>query len=408
MSQSAVGVRAVRLDARGPIYCVWELTLQCDLACRHCGSRAGKARTGELTTDECLDVVAQLAEVGVRDVGLIGGEAYLRSDWLVIARAITNAGMTCRLVTGGRNLDAARIAGAAAAGLANISVSLDGLAVAHDTQRALAGSWAAAVATARRIAASPVHLAVNTQLNRVSAPDVEALARLLPELGARAWQIQLTVAMGRAADRPEWLLQPYELLDLFPRLARIQAEILAPNRIQLAPANNIGYFGPYEQVLRLGGAEGVHWEGCPAGQWALGIEADGAVKGCPSLPSAAYVGGNLRTQRLAAILATRPLRALADRTANDLWGHCRTCYYADVCKGGCSWTAHSALGRPGNNPWCHHRALELQARGLRERIVPRTPAPGLPFDHGTFDLIEEPWPTDAEPAPATSAAAEPE
>jgi len=25
-----------------PIYAVWELTLKCDLACRHCGSRAGK------------------------------------------------------------------------------------------------------------------------------------------------------------------------------------------------------------------------------------------------------------------------------------------------------------------------------------------------------------------------------
>ena len=25
-----------------PIYAVWELTLACDLACRHCGSRAGR------------------------------------------------------------------------------------------------------------------------------------------------------------------------------------------------------------------------------------------------------------------------------------------------------------------------------------------------------------------------------
>ena len=27
-----------------PIYAVWEITLQCDLACRHCGSPAGHAR----------------------------------------------------------------------------------------------------------------------------------------------------------------------------------------------------------------------------------------------------------------------------------------------------------------------------------------------------------------------------
>jgi hypothetical protein len=33
-----------------PVYAVWEVTLACDLACRHCGSRAGRARPDELTT----------------------------------------------------------------------------------------------------------------------------------------------------------------------------------------------------------------------------------------------------------------------------------------------------------------------------------------------------------------------
>jgi hypothetical protein len=33
-------VRSVDTRAR-PLYAVWEVTLRCDLACRHCGSRAG-------------------------------------------------------------------------------------------------------------------------------------------------------------------------------------------------------------------------------------------------------------------------------------------------------------------------------------------------------------------------------
>jgi hypothetical protein len=52
-------------DAVRPIYVVWELTLACDLACRHCGSRAGKARPDELTTEECLELVRQMAALGV-------------------------------------------------------------------------------------------------------------------------------------------------------------------------------------------------------------------------------------------------------------------------------------------------------------------------------------------------------
>ena len=70
-----------------PIYAVWEVTLKCDLACRHCGSRAGRTRPDELSTEECLDLVRQMAALGVLEVTVIGGEAYLRDDWLeIVAR----------------------------------------------------------------------------------------------------------------------------------------------------------------------------------------------------------------------------------------------------------------------------------------------------------------------------------
>ena len=42
-------------------YAVWEITLACNLACGHCGSRAGDARENELSTDEAVDLVRQLA-----------------------------------------------------------------------------------------------------------------------------------------------------------------------------------------------------------------------------------------------------------------------------------------------------------------------------------------------------------
>ena len=58
---------------------------------------------------------------------------------------------------------------------------------------------------------------------------------------------------------------------------------------------------------------------------------------------------------------------------------------------GCSWTAHCTLGRRGNQPYCYHRAHTLKRRGLRERLEPVEVAEGLPFDHGRFELVEEPW-----------------
>ncbi len=92
-----------------PTIAVWELTLRCDLACRHCGSRAGRSRPDELSTEQCLDLVRQMAELGTREVTLIGGEAYLRDDWTDIARAVRDHGMECTMTTGGRGLTPERV-----------------------------------------------------------------------------------------------------------------------------------------------------------------------------------------------------------------------------------------------------------------------------------------------------------
>ena len=62
-----------------PAYVVWELTLRCDHACSHCGSRAAVARPEELSTDEALGVVAQLADLGAREVVLIGGDPGIQA-----------------------------------------------------------------------------------------------------------------------------------------------------------------------------------------------------------------------------------------------------------------------------------------------------------------------------------------
>jgi radical SAM protein with 4Fe4S-binding SPASM domain len=379
------------VDARGPVYAVWELTLRCDLGCQHCGSRAGHARANELTTEQCLALTAQLAELGVREVTLIGGEAYLRPDWLEIIRAIRAHGMDCTMTTGGRGMTAERAAGAAAAGLMSCSVSIDGPEAVHDRLRALDGSWRAARAALENLSRASIPVSVNTQLNRWTWQHLPELLDLLIEHRAHAWQLALTVPMGRAADRPDMLLQPYELLDVFPALASLYPRAEAAG-VRIFAGNNVGYFGPHEEQLRRHLPEG-HTKSCGAGRSVLGIEADGTLKGCPSLHTEAWGGGNVLESSLREVWErSLPLRYTRDRSVDDLWGFCRTCYYAADCLGGCTWTAHSVLGKPGNNPYCHHRALELARAGLRERLERVAPAPGAPFDHALFELVCEPLP----------------
>jgi Y-X(10)_GDL-associated radical SAM protein len=297
--------------------------------------------------------------------------------------------MYCAIQTGGRNLTPQRMQQAVDAGLNGVGVSLDGMAPLHDRVRNVPGSFDRALDTLRRARAAGLAISVNTQIGAETMADLPTLMDTIIDAGAKQWQIQITVAMGNAVDNDHLLLQPYQLLELMPLLARLHREGLQRGLLMI-PGNNIGYFGPYEKIWRGLGDERLHWSGCSAGQTSLALEADGTVKGCPSLATVGFAGGNVRDLALQEIWRTSDAIHFGRmRSTDDLWGFCRSCYYADVCRGGCTWTSHSLLGVPGNNPYCHHRAATLEKQGLRERVVKVREAAATSFAVGEFEVITE-------------------
>ena len=371
-----------------PAYVVWELTLRCDHACRHCGSRALTARPDELSTHEALGVVNELAEAGAKEVVLIGGEAYLHPGFLEVVAALSAKGITPVMTSGGMGITPELARAMAQAGMQRISISVDGLEAAHSAIRKRKDSFRQSARALEAIVAAGMDASANTHFNRLNQGDLEGLYEHLRVLGVRSWQIQITAALGRAADEPEMLFQPWDLVQFVPRVASLKRRGLKEGLL-IMPGNNLGYFGPEEALLRspfAGGSE--HFQGCQAGKYVLGIESDGSVKGCPSLQSSSYVGGNIRQQSLRTIWEQAPELAFR-RKPIQLWGFCSSCPFAQTCQGGCNFTAHALFGRPGNNPYCHFRAQSLAKIGRRERLVLKQRAPGQPFDNGLFELIEE-------------------
>ena len=322
---------------------------------------------------------------------MIGGEAYLHPGFLDIVRALRNAGIRPAMTTGGLGITAELAEKMAEAGIHNVSVSIDGLRETHDRMRARKGSFEGTAAALAALKAAGVRICANTNVNRLNAGDLEGLYEHLVASGVVLWQVQVTAALGRAADRPDMLLQPWELVDVLPRIAALKRRGFEVG-LTILPGNNLGYFGPEEALLRSP-KPGMrdHFAGCQAGRFVMGIESSGNVKGCPSL-QASYIGGNLRDRSLSDLWKRSPeIRFTRKRTVDDLWGFCRTCPFAETCMGGCSFTSHALFGRPGNNPYCHFRVRTLAQRGVRERLVPVAPAPGQPFDCGRFEIVEEPW-----------------
>lgn len=389
-----------------PIYVVWEITMKCDQPCAHCGSRAGRARNAELSTEELLEVARSLTRLGTREVTVIGGEAYLRPDCAQIIEALADEGIRVSMQTGGRAFTVDRAKAFKSAGLSSLGVSIDGLAGSHDRLRGNLGSWSAGMKALENARDAGLVVTANTQVNKLNLHELRKLSEELRRRSVQVWQVQLTGPLGRAADRPEWLLDPWDVVTLVDTLAAIQLEHHAKWDGKGIPFNvfannNVGYFGPHEQTIRSRplGVE-AHWAGCPAGIHVLGIESDGTVKACPTLPTDPYGGGNVRTMTLEQIWeASEIIRFARDRDKEELWGFCKTCYYSDTCRAGCSWTAHTFLGKRGNYPHCYHRVTQLRRKGVRERLVPVERAPGKPYDFGRFEIVEEPWPVEA-PTPS--------
>ncbi|MHC2282903.1 radical SAM protein with 4Fe4S-binding SPASM domain [Bradyrhizobium diazoefficiens] len=371
-----------------PVSVVWEITLGCNLGCLHCGSRAGSKRETELDTREAKQLIEDLAQLGTRELCLIGGEVFVRRDWVELVRHAKKCGLYCVVQTGGYRFPLHALQEAHDAGLDGLGISIDGFESDHDFLRGRTGSFAEATKLMKWAVANIGPLSVNTQLTSRSLPRVPEFGAFLANEGVKFWQLQLTVPMGNASDNFELCLQPKDLTSLYEALATAYPSYLAAGML-LIPGNNVGYFGRYEHLWR-GPARGGHYFGCVAGVNGMGIEADGTIKACPSLPKERYGSGNVRESSLAQLWHGSELfewnRAAS---AREYSGYCAECYYRDVCRAGCTWMTDSLFGKPGNNPYCIYRVEQLASRGITERIAKVQDAPQVSFGTGLYEIIEE-------------------
>jgi radical SAM protein with 4Fe4S-binding SPASM domain len=343
---------------RVPRSCFWEITEACNLRCIHCESASGHAGPDELTTSEALDLAAQLAEIGCHEVLLTGGEPLVRPDWATIAERIIGLGMNVGLITNGLRLSSKVIDQMVRLGMKGVSLSLDGDSSVHDRirvpARGTASSYDAVLAAIQRVAASPLKTAVITQVHRGNSDDLARMYEQLVGLGVDLWQVQLCMPLGRLLSyREQYLVEPERLAGLQEVLARLVRD----GRMRIAVADNIGYYGRHEPVLR-GSVMGVEsfWAGCMAGCQVIAFCSNGDVKGCPSHPRE-FVVGNVRQTPLGTIW--REAERFAYNTRWDerlLEGLCKTCPYRRLCRAGCTTMAYAVTGTIYDNPYCVQRA----------------------------------------------------
>ena len=351
---------------------LWEITNRCDLQCDHCLVSANDHVEDELSTDEALALVDQMAALGVQAVSLTGGEPFLRKDWLKIAARVRDRGLKLRFSTNGHLIDDATMDRLVSLETESISVSIDGLKETHDRirhPRSRSGSFSSfdrVVEVIAQLVSKPIIVSVRTTILHDNLHELEALHCLLKTLHVDRWVLQLGHPTGRlTGDEPAErcrVIQPSEL----PTLASFIVDKSDDPILQPRAFNSIGYFGKKEPLLRKSGHDKGYplWNGCSCGKTVIGIEPAGGVKGCANQVGEPFVVGNIRKESLATIWNDRARWFWLTKDPARMSGYCKDCALSGICGGGCTTLAFRSTGEFFNNPYCLRR-IERDIEGTK-------------------------------------------
>ena len=336
-----------------PFVIGWELTLACNLRCRHCASSAGESRPNELTLAESLAICDQFPALLVQEVIFTGGEPLICPHWEAIAVRLRDSGIKTGVVTNGLSLTADMVTRMRDAGLRSVAVSLDGPEDVHDRIRSVRGAFQKTLRGAETCVAAGLDLSVITSVTGLNLDLLDQVYELVRSIGAWKWQLQPLFPSGRSQGNPELHLSDQQFLAI-GEFAHALRPVARSHGVELVPADSCGYFSPLD-------FEEFGWQGCTAGRTTCGIMSDGRVKGCLSW-SDGKVEGDLRTHDLWSIWF-RPgaFAQLRNVTPSDINGSCRDCHVALECGGGCQAMSLASTGEWHADPYCYRRILASSA-----------------------------------------------
>ncbi len=329
-------------DAFTPYLISWNVTARCNLRCKHCYIDASTAMPGELTTEEALRVVEEIAELN-RETMLIltGGEPLLRPDLDELVARAASLGMMVVLGTNGTMLTSERARALEEQGLSGVGISLDSLASSrHDAFRGFRGAWQSAVRGIDAAREAGLDVQIQMTLTRDNLPELAEAMRFAEAHDARALSVFFLVCTGRGQDLVDLSPEEYEralgsLVD-----AKVNGVMIRP---RCAPT--------FRRVLAQRKPDSILLESdagrCMAGKNYCRITPDGEVTPCPYMP---LTVGCLRDDSFGEIWESSSV--FQSLRHPILQGRCGDCEYRELC-GGCRARAFASSGDPlGEDPWC--------------------------------------------------------
>lgn len=264
----------------------WECTWRCNLSCLHCGSDCKSSSIiPDMPAEDFLRVIDTLIpHIDPHKVNIVitGGEPLVRQDLAYVGRQLYDREFPWGIVSNGLLLTPEKLYELRAAGMHNITISLDGLEETHNWMRNHTLSFSRAYSAIKNIVkAGDLNFDVVTCVNRKSLGQLNLLKELLIDAGVKYWRLFTIFPSGRAAAYPEFELTRDEVKAIMDFIVATRKE----GRIKASFCCE-GFMAGYEREVR------DYMFDCQAGVTIASILLDGSIAACPSI-RADYTQGNI-------------------------------------------------------------------------------------------------------------------
>ena len=306
----------------------FELTLNCNEHCFHCGSRCGDVQANEMTVNDWKDILDQLKEDfdgSLPQINVTGGEPLLYQGFEEVMSYANKLGFKWGMTSNAVLItpDVARML--QRCGMKTISVSIDGLPETHDKIRGLRGAYDKAMEGIQNLI--DLHcfdsIMVTTVVNHKTMEELEPLYKIMQGIDIDSWRVMGIEPIGRALEHPELLLTDEDHKKLM--------DFIREKRAENAPVcyGCCHYLGlDYEREVR-------DWYFfCMAGVTVASITVTGDVYGCLDIDRTqpGIIQGNIHERRFSDIWKNEFKDFRYDKGEAD--EKCASCKSRKYCMGG--------------------------------------------------------------------------
>ena len=304
----------------------FELTLRCNAHCFHCGSNCLPQGGDELSAEEfkgILDQVKEDFDISRILLCITGGEPLLRRDFFEILNYAHKLGYHWGMTSNATLITKDVAHRLADAGMATISVSIDGLPETHDELRGMKGGYDLAMQGIQNLIDEHAFKAVQitSVFNHRNIAEIDDLFEIMLGIDIDSWRVINLEPIGRALTRPDLMCTKEDYIRLFDFIREKREEGYP---VEYGCSHYLGL--KYEAEVRK-----WYWL-CNAGTHTASIMSNGDIGACLDIERRPEtVMGNIRKDRFKDVWENS--FQIFRKDSADSNEQCSACEHKRFCRG---------------------------------------------------------------------------